>query len=123
MLGEKIENSDVKVWLVNTGWSGGAYGTGERMSLKYTRAMITSALEGDLDHSNYEVDEVFGLNMPKECPNVPDKLLNPKNTWEDRVAFERKANELAQSFIRNFAKYEENTSLEILSAQPKVLVK
>jgi phosphoenolpyruvate carboxykinase (ATP) len=123
MLGEKIENSDVKVWLVNTGWSGGAYGTGERMSLKYTREMITSALEGDLDHSNYEVDEVFGLNMPKECPNVPDKLLNPKNTWEDRVAFERKANELAQSFIRNFAKYEENTSLEILSAQPKVLVK
>jgi phosphoenolpyruvate carboxykinase (ATP) len=123
MLGEKIENSEVKVWLVNTGWSGGEYGTGERMSLKYTRAMITAALEGHLDHSNYEVDEVFGLNMPKECPNVPDNLLNPKNTWADKDAFEKKANELAQSFVKNFKKYEENTSAEIISAQPKVLVK
>jgi phosphoenolpyruvate carboxykinase (ATP) len=123
MLGRKIESDDVRVWLVNTGWSGGAYGTGERMSLKHTRALITAALEGNLDHSNYETDEVFGLNMPKECPHVPDNLLNPKNTWDDKVAFDKKANELAQSFINNFKKFEENTSSAILSAQPKVLVK
>ncbi len=123
MLGEKIEQSEVKVWLVNTGWSGGSYGVGERMSLKYTRAMITAALTGTLDHSNYETDEIFGLNMPKECPNVPDELLNPRNTWEDKAAFDKKANELALAFVKNFVKYEKDASTEILTAQPNVLVK
>lgn len=123
MLGEKIEQSEVKVWLVNTGWSGGSYGVGERMSLKYTRAMITAALTGALDHSNYETDEIFGLNMPKECPNVPDELLNPRNTWEDKAAFDKKANELALAFVKNFVKYEKDASAEILTAQPNVLVK
>ena len=123
MLGEKIENTDVNVWLVNTGWSGGAYGTGERMSLKYTRAMITAALEGELNEVDYQKDDIFGLNMPTSCPNVPDELLNPKNTWEDKNAFDNKANELACEFIENFKKYEDSASEAIKNAAPKALAK
>jgi phosphoenolpyruvate carboxykinase (ATP) len=123
MLGKKMEDSGAHVWLINTGWSGGAYGTGERMKLKYTRAMITAALEGALDHVEYETHEVFGLRMPKSCPNVPYELLNPRNTWKDKAAYDVKANELADKFIKNFEKYKEFASDEILAAAPKVMVK
>jgi phosphoenolpyruvate carboxykinase (ATP) len=118
-----MEDSGAHVWLINTGWSGGAYGTGERMKLKYTRAMITAALEGALDHVEYETHEVFGLRMPKSCPNVPYELLNPRNTWKDKAAYDVKANELADKFIKNFEKYKEFASDEILAAAPKVMVK
>lgn len=122
MLGEKLDNNEVNVWLVNTGWTGGAYGVGSRMSLKFTRAMITSALDGSLNAVMYTRDDIFGLAMPTSCPNVPDEILNPKNTWSDKEAFDKKANELAAAFVNNFKKYEANANAEILAAAPKVLV-
>lgn len=120
MLGKKIDESGAKVWLINTGWSGGSYGTGERMKLRFTRSMITAALEGKLDNVNYETHEVFGLSMPTDCPDVPVELLNPRNTWADKAAYDAKANELAEKFVNNFEKFKEFANEEIMSAAPKV---
>lgn len=120
MLGKKMTENNVNVWLINTGWTGGPYGVGERMSLKYTRAMITAALEGELNNVEYTKHEVFGLEMPTTCPNVPAEVLNPKNTWEDKEAYDAKANHLAEQFIANFAQFEEGANEEIMSAAPKV---
>jgi len=106
--------------MVNTGWSGGAYGTGSRMKLSYTRAMITAALNGDLDSVAYEAHPVFGMMMPASCPNVPSEILNPKNTWSDKEAYDAKAKDLAQQFVKNFEKYASGASDEILAAAPKV---
>lgn len=122
MLGRKMEEHDVKVWLINTGWSGGEYGVGSRIKLSYTRAMITAALRGELDQVDYKTHEVFGLKMPVSCPNVPDEILSPRNTWADKDAYDRKASTLAQRFIKNFSKYEEFASEEILAAAPKPVV-
>ena len=119
MLGERMEKHDVKVWLINTGWSGGEYGTGERIKLRFTRAMITSALEGKLDHVDYTTHEIFGLEMPNECENVPTEILNPKNTWADKLAYDAKANHLANEFVKNFKQFEDNANAEILAAAPK----
>ena len=109
----------VNVWMINTGWTGGPYGTGHRMKLKYTRAMITAALAGQLDDVALETDPVFGLQIPKECPNVPTEVLNPVNTWEDKAAFAEKAKYLAGLFVKNFEKYASGVSEEILAAAPK----
>lgn len=123
MLGKKLDESGATVWLINTGWSGGAYGTGERMKLKYTRAMITSALEGKLDNVAYEKHEVFGLSIPSSCDNVPAELLNPRNTWKDKAAYDLKANELAEKFVANFEKFKDFANEEILAASPKTAAK
>jgi phosphoenolpyruvate carboxykinase (ATP) len=120
MMGKKIDESGAKVWMINTGWSGGAYGTGERMKLRFTRAMITAALEGKLDNVNFETHEVFGLAMPTECPDVPVELLNPRNTWADKAAYDAKANELAEKFVNNFEKFKEFANDEIMNAAPRV---
>lgn len=120
LLGKKLEENKVNVWLVNTGWTGGSYGVGHRMSLKYTRAMITAALEGDLGQVAFESHPVFGVNMPKSCPNVPDEILNPRNTWTDKAAYDTKANQLAEEFVQNFEKYKAGASAFILSGAPKV---
>ncbi len=120
MLGKKMQEAGVNVWLVNTGWSGGPYGIGSRMSLKYTRAMITEALEGHLETVDYENHPIFGLAMPVTCPNVPDEVLNPRNTWEDGAAYDQKANHLARLFNDNFAKFESYANEEIMSGAPKV---
>lgn len=122
MLGQKINESGAKVWLINTGWSGGAYGEGSRMKLKYTRAMITAALEGDLDNVDYTTHEVFGLEMPNTCPNVPDELLHPRNTWSDKSAYDTKASDLANKFNANFEQFADNASEEILAAAPQAKV-
>ena len=119
MLGEKIKQSNAKVWLVNTGWSGGPYGTGERISLKYTRAIITAALNGSLDKVEYHKDDVFGLAKPLTCPGVPSEILDSRNTWSDKSAYDMKAHELADSFIKNFDKFQSSANDEILSAAPK----
>ena len=87
MLGEKIEETNVNVWLINTGWSGGEYGIGERISLKHTRAMITAILSNELSNVSFEVHKVFGLKMPVNCPNVPSNILNPKNTWKNKARY------------------------------------
>lgn len=120
MMGKKIDESGAKVWLINTGWSRGSYGTGERMKLKFTRAMITAALEGKLDHVEYRTHEVFGLAMPTSCPDVPTELLDPKSTWKDGSAYDAKANELAEKFVANFEKFKEFANEEIMAAAPKI---
>jgi phosphoenolpyruvate carboxykinase (ATP) len=121
MMGKKIDESGAKVWLINTGWSGGSYGTGDRMKLKYTRAMITAALEGKLDNVEYRTHDVFGLAMPTSCPDVPTELLDPKSTWKDGAAYDAKANELAEKFVANFDKFKEYANEEIMAAAPKVI--
>ena len=123
MLGEKMDESNVNVWLINTGWSGGEYGVGDRISLKYTRAMISSILNGELEGVEYKKHEVFGLNMPTSCPNVPDEILSPKNTWTDKNAYDKKANELADAFNKNFAQFADYANEEILDAAPKATVR
>lgn len=120
LLGEKMQQHAVNVWLVNTGWSGGPYGIGERTKLVHTRAMITAALNGSLDEVNYVTDPVFGLQMPESCPNVPGEILNPKNTWADATAYDAKENALAKAFLENFREFEPYANEEILAALPKV---
>lgn len=120
MLGKKMTENKVNVWLVNTGWSGGPYGVGSRMKLSYTRAMITAALTGGLDNVQFEKHPVFGLQMPVTCADVPSEILNPRNTWADKNAYDTKANELASKFVKNFEQYADGASEEILAAAPKV---
>ena len=103
----------------NTGWTGGAYGTGSRMKLKYTRAMITAALEGKLNDVEFEADPIFGFGIPKECPDVPAEVLNPINTWADKTAFKEKSKYLASLFVKNFDKYADGVTQEVLAAAPK----
>lgn len=120
MLGEKMTKNNVQVWLINTGWSGGAYGVGARIKLPYTRAMITAAMNGELDNVEFETHSVFGLQMPKSCPGVPAEILNPRNTWADKQAYDTKASELAEKFVKNFEKYASFANEEILASAPKV---
>ena len=120
MLGEKMDKCNVNIWLINTGWSGGEYGTGKRISLKHTRSMISSILKGELDNIDYTKHKIFGLNMPNSCPNVPSKILNPKNTWSDKLAYNKKANILAEAFRKNFNQFAEHANQEILDAAPIV---
>ncbi len=122
MLGEKMKEENVNVWLINTGWSGGEYGVGERISLKYTRAMITAILNENMN-GEYQKDAIFGLQMPLSCPNVPSEILNPRNTWMDKKAYDKKANELANSFNNNFKQFANYASEEILQAAPKSIIK
>ena len=120
MLGEMMQQHRVNVWLVNTGWSGGPYGVGSRIKLANTRGMITSALEGKLDHVRYKTHEIFNLAMPVSCPGISDQnILNPIQTWwKDQAAYREKAMILAQAFHRNFYKYAAQASDEILSGSP-----
>ena len=120
MLGDKMKQNKVNVWMVNTGWSGGGYGIGNRMKLSYTRAMITAALNGELDNVEYETHPVFGMMMPKTCPEVPQQILHPRNTWEDKKAYDTQAKHLAKLFIANFGKYAGGVNYEILAASPIV---
>lgn len=120
MLGEKMRKHEVKVWLVNTGWTGGAYGVGKRISLSYTRAMIAAAINGKLNDATYDVHPVFGFAFPQSCPGVPDAVLNPKNSWSDPQAYDEKAIFLASQFIQNFSKYNSIASKETSDAGPKI---
>lgn len=120
MLSKKIQEGNVNVWLVNTGWSGGPYGVGKRMSLKYTRALITAALNNHFDKSLFEYHDVFGVAMPLYCADVPPQLMNPRNTWKDTEAYDQKANYLAEAFIKNFEQYAEHANSEMLAGSPAV---
>lgn len=120
MLGDKMQEHKVNVWLINTGWTGGPYGTGHRMKLSFTRAMITAVLEGRMDNVDCEDHNVFGLSIPKACPNVPAEILNPRTTWADKNAYDEKAKYLGGLFINNFKKYAAGVSEEILAAAPKI---
>lgn len=120
MLGQKMDEHAVNVWLINTGWTGGPYGIGQRINLKYTRAMIQSALKGELNNVSYENNHIFGLAMPKTCPNVPAEILNPRQTWDDPEAYDQKAFTLASYFNENFETFSDFASQEIKDAAPVV---
>ncbi|NDC42927.1 MAG: phosphoenolpyruvate carboxykinase (ATP), partial [Chitinophagia bacterium] len=122
LLGKKLRKSKANVWLINTGWSGGPYGTGSRIKLSYTRAMITAAMKGELNNVDYTAHPVFGVLMPASVPNVPSEILVPRNTWADKEAYDKKANELANLFVKNFEKYAAQANDEIRSAAPVVLM-
>jgi phosphoenolpyruvate carboxykinase (ATP) len=118
MLGEKIARHDARVWLVNTGWTGGAYGTGKRMKIAYTRAMIAAALSGALDRVAYEKDPIFNLEIPASCPGVPSEVLKPRNTWANGADYDAQARKLAAMFVENFKTFEGGVTAEVLAAGP-----
>jgi phosphoenolpyruvate carboxykinase (ATP) len=120
MLSKKMQDAGVNVWLINTGWSGGPYGVGSRIKLKYTRAMITAILNGELDDIDYEQHPIFGLYMPKYCPNVPTEMLDPMNTWLQKGVYISKAIQLAHSFHLNFEKFASEASEQILEGGPLI---
>ena len=119
MLGEKIEKYGTKVYLVNTGWTGGPYGVGSRMKLKFTRAMITAALNGDFDNVEFKHDARFNLEVPQSCPNVPAEILNPRDTWADKAAYDAQAKKLAGMFFKNFSEKYPHMDASIANAGPK----
>ncbi len=120
MLSKKMTDSKVNVWLINTGWSGGSYSVGSRIKLKYTRAMITAILAGELDTMAFTPDAIFGLQMPESCPNVPTDILDPINTWADKGAYIKKAIQLAHSFHLNFEKFSMEANQEIIEGGPLI---
>lgn len=113
LLGEKIDKHNVQVWLINTGWTGGPYGTGSRMKLAYTRRMVSAALSDELDRAETYTDAHFGLAVPTHVEGVPDKVLRPRETWDDGVAYDAQAAKLAQMFTKNFEKYAGDVSEEV----------
>ena len=118
LLGEKINQHNTVVYLVNTGWSGGAYGVGKRIKIKYSRAMVTAAISGSLDIVKYRHDDLLNLDIPTEVEGVPSEILDPKHTWVDKDSYDLSAKKLAQMFVENFRKFE-NVSDEIIAAGPK----
>ncbi|HEU5039846.1 MAG TPA: phosphoenolpyruvate carboxykinase (ATP), partial [Gemmatimonadales bacterium] len=119
MLGERIARHDVRVWLVNTGWTGGPYGVGSRMKLPYTRAMVSAALAGALDNVPTRPDPVFGFEVPTEVPGVPAEVLTPRRTWADPAAYDAQARKLATMFQENFEQYRGAVPEEVAKAGPK----
>ena len=120
MLGEKLKQHNTNVYLINTGWSGGPAGVGKRMNLAYTRAMVTAAIEGDMETVSYDLDPIFNVYVPQTCPNVPANILKPRNTWSDPEAYDRQAGELAQLFNENFTKFSDDMPEEIIKAGPRL---
>ncbi len=106
MLGRRLHEHSAQVWLVNTGWFGGPYGTGKRMKLAYTRAMVSAAVNGPLNQVEFETDSAFGFTVPKSCPGVPPEFLNARNAWSDKAAYDRAAADLSARFAKNFEKFE-----------------
>jgi phosphoenolpyruvate carboxykinase (ATP) len=119
LLGEKIAQHAVNVWLINTGWTGGPYGVGSRMKLAHTRAMVHAALDGSLADVPMVTDPIFGLAIPTTCPGVPDEVLNPRNTWQDPVAYDTQAQKLAAMFVKNFQLFAGVVSPEVLAVGPQ----
>ena len=120
MLAERLEQHDVPVWLVNTGWTGGPYGVGHRMPIDHTRVMVRAALNGELADVAYERDPVFGFEVPTEVPGVPSQVLRPRGTWGDPSAYDAKAAELAAMFAENFAEYADGVPADVLDAGPRI---
>jgi phosphoenolpyruvate carboxykinase (ATP) len=120
MLGQKLDRHTPGVWLVNTGWTGGPFGEGERMPISATRALLRAALDGDLDDVEYREDPIFGLRVPVSVPGVEDSLLDPRSTWRDPNAYDRKARELARMFRDNFEQFAETAGEKITNAGPRV---
>ncbi|OKY74302.1 MAG: phosphoenolpyruvate carboxykinase (ATP) [Desulfobulbaceae bacterium DB1] len=118
LLGEKMQRHDTQAWLINTGWTGGPYGTGHRMSIAHTRAMINAALDGNLDKIPTHPEPFFGLHVPTRCPGVPDQVLQPRNTWPNGDDYDAQAGKLAGMFAENFKQFADQTTEEIRKAGP-----
>jgi|SaaInlStandDraft_5_1057022.scaffolds.fasta_scaffold13974_2 phosphoenolpyruvate carboxykinase (ATP) len=118
LLSLKMAEHGANAWLINTGWSGGAYGVGNRMKIRYTRAMLNAALDGELDNVAFAIDPRFGFEVPESCPNVPDEILQPRNTWADKDEYDATADKLAKMFLENFGRYEDGVSAAVNSAAP-----
>jgi phosphoenolpyruvate carboxykinase (ATP) len=119
MLGERLAKHKVNAWLVNTGWTGGPYGVGNRMKIAFTRQMIHAILNGLLDEVPTVQDPLFGLYVPESCPGVPKEVMNQRDTWTDKHAFDGKAKELAEKFKANFEQFAGSVSAEVGAAGPK----
>jgi phosphoenolpyruvate carboxykinase (ATP) len=119
-LGERIARYHSRVWLVNTGWTGGAHGVGSRMKIAYTRAMITAALSGALDHVQYQRHPVFNIEVPTSCPGVPESVLDPRGTWADKAAYDQQAAKLARMFVENFRTNFADAEAKVAAAGPKI---
>ena len=119
LLGERIRRHGVKVWLINTGWTGGPYGVGERVAIPHTRAMVNAALDGKLDDIPMRQDPVFGFDVPTQCPGVPDEMLDPASSWNDRAAYAAQAAKLAGMFRDNFKTFADEAGEAILAAGPR----
>lgn len=120
LLKDKIERYGVKCWLVNTGWVGGPYGIGKRISIRHTRNLLNAALNGKLDNVKYKTDPVFGFEVPTECPDVPSEVLDPSSSWGDKKEYDRRYKDLAMRFMQNFAKFDDQTPREVIEAGPKI---
>ena len=120
LLGEKIEKHQVNCWLVNTGWTGGPFGEGSRMKIAYTRRMVDELLNGSLNSVEFEIDPVFGLQVPVSCPGIPQEVLNPRNTWKDPLAYDAQAKKLAVMFQENFKQFADGVPEEVLAAGPRI---
>jgi phosphoenolpyruvate carboxykinase (ATP) len=120
LLRDKLRQHQSQVWLVNTGWTGGPYGTGNRMSLEHTRAVLNAIFDGSLADVDFCEDPVFGLCVPTTVPGVPSDILNPRDTWADKAAYDAKAAELAARFVENFKQYADHAGDEVLAAGPKL---
>ncbi|MET0412294.1 MAG: phosphoenolpyruvate carboxykinase (ATP), partial [Polyangiaceae bacterium] len=118
LLGKKLAANNVPVWLVNTGWSGGAYGVGQRMPLAQTRAMVNAILGGGVSEVSFRKDPIFGFDVPESCPGVEAALLDPRRTWSDREAYDAQASRLADMFVKNFKQFETSVSAEVRAAAP-----
>jgi phosphoenolpyruvate carboxykinase (ATP) len=119
-LGERISRYKTRVWLVNTGWTGGAFGVGQRMSIAHTRAMISAALSGQLDNVKYHRHPVFNVDMPTACPGVPNEVLDPRSTWDDKAAYDAQGKKLATMFVENFQTFEADVDRSVVEAGPRV---
>ena len=120
LLAEKMRKHNTKAWLINTGWSGGAYGVGQRFKLAYTRAIIDAIHAGQLENVSTVVDPVFKVAVPTECPGVPTELMIARNTWADGAAYDATASKLAELFHNNFEQFREGSSQAICEAGPRV---
>jgi phosphoenolpyruvate carboxykinase (ATP) len=120
MLGEKIAKHDARVWLVNTGWTGGPYGVGSRMKIAHTRAMITAALTGLLDNVEYARHPILNVDVPTACPGVPGEVLDPRSTWPDAGRYDEQAKMLARLFVDNFKAFESDVAGAVKEAGPRV---
>ena len=118
LLGEKIAQHQVNVWLVNTGWTGGPYGEGKRIHLAHTRAMVEAVLTGTLQGTLWKPDPIFGVSIPDSCPGVPAEILQPRQTWKVAAAYDRKARELAAMFGKNFHENAPDAPAEVKAAGP-----
>ncbi len=119
LLGKRLAEHGTSVWLINTGWSGGPYGVGERIKIPHTRAMVNAVLDGKLDAVPTRLDPIFGLQIPQSCPDVPEGILDPRSTWPDGAAYDAQAHKLAGMFQANFTKFADQVDDRIKAAGPQ----